>query len=97
VGEIEPYGPSPPEAVQDLGSNAARGALAGDGAWSWSEPVLVGVECDEPDAGVVEVVVAEPDGDVVVVVVEDAGVEGGTTAKSDPVMTATWAPAGTGP
>jgi len=82
--------------VHDLGSNGWRGELAGDAAWSWSEPVFEGA-ADEPPAAVVEVVVLDDDVADVDVVVDVPGFEAGTTAKSDPVTTATWAPAGTGP
>jgi hypothetical protein len=86
--------------VHDRGSNGARGELATDGAVNSSDPVLVGVDdCGVVEATVVEVVVDDVD-DVddpgVVVEVVGAVVVGGTTPKSDPVTTATSAPAGTG-
>jgi hypothetical protein len=82
--------------VHERGSNGAKGELAGDGAWSWSEPVLLGPVEEVPPPPVVAVVAVVDE--TVEVVVPDVAVEleGATIAKSDPVTTATSAPAGVG-
>lgn len=75
------YGPSPPVAVHDLGSQAASGWTdAVGGAKPGTVVVVVG--------GTDVVVVVVPLGTVVVVVVVGGGV-GGFTAKSVPVITVT--------
>jgi hypothetical protein len=89
-------GPSPPDAVHDLGSHGCNGVTAA--VAPWKSPV---------DASVVVVV----DGATVVAVVEvvavaaagleapvDAGAAtGGLTLNCEPVTTVTWAPSVVGP